>query len=40
VQSPETPRTGAGVTIAGMNTLDYWIYSIGLILVTVSVLVA
>jgi hypothetical protein len=30
----------AAATMAGMNTLDYWIYSIGLILVTVSVLVA
>jgi len=26
--------------MAGMNTLDYWIYSIGLLLVTVSVMVA
>jgi hypothetical protein len=24
----------------GMSTLDYWVYSIGLVLVTVSVLVA
>jgi hypothetical protein len=31
---------GAGATIAGMSTPDYWIYSIGLILVTLSVLVA
>jgi hypothetical protein len=30
----------AGASMAGMNTLDYWIYSIGLLLVTVSVMVA
>jgi len=33
-------RLDAGRTIAGMSTLDYWIYSVGLILVTLSVLVA
>jgi hypothetical protein len=27
-------------TIAGMSTLDYWIYSIGLVFVTALVLVA
>jgi hypothetical protein len=37
---PEMSCLHAGVTIAGMSTLDYWLYSIGLVLVTVSVLVA
>ena len=27
-------------TMAGMNTLDYWIYSIGLVFVTALVLIA
>jgi hypothetical protein len=30
----------AGATIAGMGTLDYWIYSIGLAFVTVLVILA
>jgi hypothetical protein len=30
----------AGLKIAGMSTLDYWIYSLGLVLVTVCVMVA
>jgi len=33
-------RLGAGETIVVMSTPDYWLYSIGLILVTLSVLVA
>lgn len=37
---PEISCLHAGATIAGMSTLDYWLYSIGLALVTVSVLVA
>ena len=32
--------SGAGATLAGMNTLDYWIYSAGLIVVTIAVIVA
>jgi hypothetical protein len=32
--------SGAARTMAAMGSLDYWIYSIGLILVTLSVLVA
>jgi hypothetical protein len=39
-KAPEIDCLAAGATIAGMSTLDYWIYSIGLVLVTVSVLVA
>jgi hypothetical protein len=30
----------AGATIAGMGTPDYWIYSIGLVFVTLLVIVA
>jgi hypothetical protein len=30
----------AGRTMAGMSTFDYWIYSLGLVLVALSVLVA
>jgi hypothetical protein len=37
---PEIVCLPAGATMAGMNTLDYWIYSVGLLLVTVSVMVA
>jgi len=39
-QAPEIDCLAAGATIAGMNTLDYWIYSAGLVLVTLSVLIA
>jgi hypothetical protein len=37
---PEIFCLPAGLKIAGMSTLDYWIYSVGLLLVTVSVMVA
>jgi hypothetical protein len=33
-------RLPAPGTMAGMSTSDYWIYSIGLVLVTLSVIVA
>jgi hypothetical protein len=40
LQASEIDWSAAGATIAGMNTLDYWIYSIGLVLVTVAVIAA
>jgi hypothetical protein len=39
-QASEIDWLPGGVTIARMGTPDYWIYSIGLVLVTVAVLVA
>jgi hypothetical protein len=40
LQGSEIRSSPAGATMAGMSTLDYWIYSVGLVLVTLSVLVA
>jgi hypothetical protein len=39
-RSAEIETLPARATIAGMSTLDYWIYSIGLVFVTALVLVA
>jgi hypothetical protein len=33
-------RYAAGATMPGMRTHDYWLYSVGLIFVTVLVIVA
>jgi hypothetical protein len=40
VQGSETGRKGAGATMLAMATPDYLLYSIGLVLVTVLVVIA
>jgi hypothetical protein len=39
-EAPEIDCSADAATIVAMSTLDYWIYSTGLVLVTIAVIVA